>query len=99
MKNKRNFLREKHLVAIVARKESKAAWEALMTLAIEMGFDIAKLSTLKYDHIELRNLMISTWREKVALLKQCQKAYAKQRKENDQQRQTVMAFMRGGKRS
>ncbi len=75
----------------------KASWNALFPVALEMGLQIRRLAELNYNYIELRDLMRQTWREKVSRLTQCQAAYKKVRKENDEQRQVVMDFHLGGK--
>ena len=77
------------LEKIVDRKK----WEVLTALAVEMGFDIARLSTLKYSHIELLNLMIAAWREQSSRLLLCQKAYKKLREQKRKDAQEIMPFL------
>lgn len=70
----------------------RSAWQALIPVAIEMQFDLTKMSTLNYDAHELRNMIVQTWRETASMLAQCRASYKKVRKENDKQRQIVMDF-------
>lgn len=76
---------------------NRASWDALFPVALEMGFTIIKLAALNYNYTQLRDLMRQTWREKVVRFEQCQACYTKLRKENEKQRQIVMAFHLEGK--
>lgn len=87
-----DFFQEQFTQEEINKFLCRARWETLVTLAIEMGFNIQRMSTLKYDYIELRNLMVQTWREKAASHNQCRKAYKRMQKENEKQRQVVMSF-------
>lgn len=69
-----------------------ASWQALFPVALEMGFDIRKMTSLNYDYIELRDLMKQVWREQASRLSLCQNAYEKVRKETEKQRQILMDF-------
>lgn len=70
----------------------EASWQALFPIALEMGFDINRMSALKYDYIELRELMQQTWREQASRFALCQSAYKKVRKETEKQRQILMDY-------
>lgn len=69
-----------------------ASWQALVPIALEMGFDIRRMAGLNYDYLKLRDLMEQTWREKVSALTLCQNAYKKMRKETEKQRQILMDY-------
>lgn len=88
-----DFAREEFTTAQLKKLTDKASWDSLVDIAIEMDFDIKKLSVLKYNPAELRKLMIAAWREKSAVLKLCQTAYKKLRKERERDAQNVMSFL------
>ncbi len=86
------FCREEFTQGQLNKLLDKASWNALLPVALEMGFEIRALAALNNNYIELRDLMRQTWREKAARFSQCQAAYKKVRKENDKQRQILMDY-------
>ncbi len=97
MTTPKEICRETFTQAQLNKLIDRASWDALLPVALEMGYNIRRMAELNFNYIELQNLMRQSWREHASRLKLCQRACKRERETNEKQRQVVMDFHLGGK--